>query len=60
MYAKVYGTASASKTFSSKYAKYNFSRTTVNSWKAKCKVDDPTFEKTGRPNLLNETVLKKV
>ena len=46
MYAKVYGTASAIKKFSSKYAKYNFNRTTVNSWKAKCKVANPTFKKT--------------
>ena len=60
MYAKIYGTASAIKNFSSKYAKYNFSRTTVNSWKAKCKVANPTFEKAQRPNLLDETLLKKV
>ena len=59
MYARVYGTASAIKNFSSKYAKYNF-RTTVNSWKAKCKVADPTFKKAERPNLLDKTLLKKV
>ena len=44
---KVYGTAPAIKKFSSKYAKYNFNRTTGNSWKAKCKVVDPTFKKAG-------------
>ena len=60
IYAKVYGTASAIKTFSSKYAKYNFNRTTVNSWNAQCKVANPTFKKAGRPNLLDETLLKKV
>ena len=60
MYAKVYGTASAIKKFWFKYAKYNFNRTTVNSWKAKCKNANPTFEKTGRPNLLDETLLKKL
>ena len=60
MYAKIYGTASAIKNLSSKYAKYYFSRTTVNSWKAKCKVANPTFEKAQRPNLLDETLLKKV
>ena len=60
LYAKVYVTASAIKKFSSKYAKYNFNRTTVNSWKAKCKVANPTFKKAGRPNLLDETLLKKV
>ena len=31
-----------------------------NSWKAKCKVANPTFKKAGRPNLLDETLLKKV
>ena len=60
MYAKVYGTPSAIKNFSSKYAKYNFNRTTVNSWKAKCKVAKPFFKKAGRPNLVDETVPKKV
>ena len=35
MYAKVYGTALAFKKYLFKYAKYNFNRTTVNSWKAK-------------------------
>ena len=60
LYAKVYVTASEIKKFSSKYAKYNFNRTTVNSWKAKCKVANPTFKKAGRPNLLDETLLKKV
>ena len=60
MYAKVYGTASAIKTFSSKYAKYNFYRTTVNSWNAWCKVANATFKKAGRPNLLDETLRKKV
>ena len=60
MYAKVYGTASAIKKFSSRYAKYNFNRITVNSWKAKCKVANPSFKKAGRPNLPDETLLKKV
>ena len=60
MYAKVHGTASAIKKFSSKYAKYNFNRTTVNSWKAQCKIANLTFKKAGRPNLLDETLLKKV
>ena len=57
MYAKVYGTASGIKQFSSKYAKFNFNRTTVNSWKARYKVANPTFKKGGRPNLLDETLL---
>ena len=60
MYAKVYGTASSTKKFSSRYGRYNFNRTTVNSRKAKRKVANPTFKKAGRPNLLDETLLKKV
>ena len=60
MYAKVYGTASSTKKFSSRHGRYNFNRTTVNSWKAKRKVANPTFKKAGRPNLLDETLLKKV
>ena len=31
-----------------------------NSWKAKCKVANPTFKKAGRPNLLDEILFKKV
>ena len=49
MQVKIYGTASAIKNFSSKYAKYNFNRTTLNSWKAKCKVANPTIKRAGRP-----------
>ena len=60
MYAKVHGTASAIKNFSSKYAKYNFNRTTVNPWKAKGEIANPTFKKAERPNLLDKTLLKKV
>ena len=60
MYAKVYGTVSAIRKCSSKYSKYNFNRTTVNSWKPKCKVANHTFKKAGRPNQLDETLLKKV
>ena len=57
MYAKIYGTASATKTFLSKY---DFNKTTVNSSKAKCKVANPTFKKARSPNLLDETLFKKV
>ena len=60
IYAKVYETASAIKKFSPKYARYNFNRTMVNSYKTKCKVASPTFKKAGRPNLLDETLPKKV
>ena len=57
MYAKIYGTASATKTFLSKY---DFNKTTVNSSKAKCKVANLTFKKARSPNLLDETLFKKV
>ena len=56
MYAKVCGTASAIKKFSSKYGKCNFNRT---SWKAKCRVANPTFKKAGRPNLLMKLSSKR-
>ena len=51
MYAKVYETSCG-------YIKYNFNRATVNFWKAKYKVSNPTFKKSGRANL-DETLLKK-
>ena len=54
------GLRQPSKFFLSKHAIYNFNRTTVKSWKAKCKVAKPTFKKAGGPNLLDETLLKKV
>ena len=57
---KISGTASVIKKVWSKYVKYNFNRTTVNAWKSKWKVANPTFKKAGRPNLLEETLLKKV
>ena len=60
MYAKGYATTSAIKNFSPEYAKYKFNRTTVSSWKVKCKVTNPTFKKAGRPNLLDKTLLKSV
>lgn len=59
-YANIHGTASAIKKFSSKYDKHTFNRTTVNSWKAKCKNPSQTFKKVGRPNLLDDTLLKRV
>ena len=58
-YANIYGTASAIKKFPTKYEKYTFNRTTVNSWKAKSK-NKSVFNKAGRPNILNENLIKKV
>ena len=62
IYADSYGTAAALKKFKLKYSKFTFNRTTVNSWKNKFKggVNSATFKKAGRPNLLNENLLKKV
>ena len=58
-YANIYGTASAIKKFSTKYEKYTFNQTTVNSWKAKSK-NKSVFNKAGRPNILGENLIKKV
>ena len=59
MYANIYRTASAIKRFSTKYEKYTFNRTTVNSWKAKSK-NESVFNKAGRPNILGESLIKKL
>ena len=51
MYANIFGTA------------YNFNRTTVNYWKTKFKdtsTVNVSFKKDGRPNLLNDNLIKKV
>ena len=52
MYTKVYGAALVIKKFLSKYPNYDFNMTTVNSWKAECKVANPTLKKAGRRNLI--------
>ena len=53
--------ASAVKKYSAKYPKYKIIRTSVNNWKTKCKSgDDVVFKKAGRPNLLDENLIKKV
>ena len=59
--AKDFGTASAFKKFTTKYPKYSFSRTTVNTWKKKCNDGDWTvIKRIGKPNLLDSGMLKKV
>jgi len=64
MYANDFGTASAIKKFTVKYDKYIFNRTTVNSWKNKYNSTiankDVVFKKAGRPNLLDNNLIKKV
>ena len=59
--AKDFGTASAFKEFTTKYPKYSFSRTTVDTWKKKCNDGDWTvIKRIGKPNLLDSGMLKKV
>ena len=62
-YALEFGTKSAIKRFTKKYPRYVFLRTSVNNWKCKCKkgqVDVNFQRKIGRPNLLEDDLLKKV
>ena len=61
LYAKDFGTASAIIKFTTKYPKYFFIRTTVNTWKKKCKDGDWTvIKRIGIPNLLDSDMLKKI
>lgn len=60
-HALTYGTASAVKKYSKKFPKYKIIRTSVNNWKKKCNTgEDVVFKKPGRPNLLNQSLIKKV
>ena len=51
-----------SKKFTVKYPKFRFIRTSVNNWKNKFKTgtDSFVFKKVGRPNLLDNNLIKKV
>ena len=57
-----FGTSSAIKKFSVKYPKFTFIRTLLNNWKNKCKAggENFVFKKVGRPNLLDDNLIKKV
>ena len=60
-HARDLGTASAIKKYTIKYPKYTFNRTTVNSWKSRYKENEKTVgKKVGRPNILDDNLLKKV
>ena len=61
-HALTFGTSSAIKKISVKYPKFRFIRTSVNNWKNKCKTGDDTFvfKKVGRPNLLDDNLIRKV
>ena len=59
-YARDFGTVSAIKNFTTKYPKYYFIGTTVNTWKKKCNDGDWTvIKRIGRPDLLDSGILKK-
>ena len=61
LYARDFGTASAIKTFTTKYPKYSFIRTTIKNWKKKYNNGDQIIiKRIGRPNLLDSGMLKKV
>ena len=63
IYINSFGTASVIKKFELKYGKkYSFNRTTINSWNLKYKdgANNVTFKKVGRPNLLDDNLIKKV
>ena len=61
LYARDFDTASAIKKFTTKYPKYSFISTTVNTWKKKCNDGYWTvIKRIGRPNLLVSGMLKKV
>ena len=61
LYVRDFGTASAIKTFTTKYPKYFFIRTTVNNWKKRCNDGNWTIiKRIGRPNLLDSGMLKRV
>ena len=62
IYADSFGTASAIKKFTSKYSKYSFSQTIVNSWKNKF-IDGASnlmFKQARRLNFLDSNLIKKV
>ena len=58
----IFETSSAIKTFYIKYPKFTFIRTSLNNWKNKCKTgcDNFVFKKVGRPNLLDDNLIKNV
>ena len=60
-YALINGTKASIDQYSKIYPKYTFKRTTVNTWKAKCKnnKEGPLAKNSGRPNVLSNELLKK-
>ena len=59
-YGRDFGAASAIKNFTTKYLKYSFIRTTVNTWKKKCNACGwKVIKRIRRANLLDPGMLKK-
>ena len=60
-FAAANGTKEAIKRYSKIYPKYNFKRTSVNSWKGKIKTKKESClaKRSGRHNLLDDHLLKK-
>ena len=61
-HALIFGTSSAIKIFSLKYPKFTFIRTSVINWKNRYNTggENFVFKKVGRPNLLDDNLIKKV
>ena len=61
-HALTFETLSAIIIFSVKFPKFTFTSTLVNNWKSKFKTggDNFLFKKVGRPNLLDDNLIKKV
>ena len=60
LYARDFSTASAIKMFTTKYPKYSFIRTRVNTWIRKCNDGEwNVIKRIGRPNLLDSGMLKR-
>ena len=57
----IHGTKAAIDNFSKDYTKYSLKRTTVSGWKERCKKNDlHSIEKRGKPNLVDDAILKKI
>lgn len=60
-FAALNGTRAALKRFTKIYPKYDLKRTSINSWKGKCKSKKQSslLKRSGRPNLLSDHLIKK-
>ena len=61
LYARDFSTASAIEKFTTKYPKYSFVRTRVNTWRKKCNDGDWTvIKRIGRPSLLETSLFPRM